>query len=78
MVVNVHSHVVSMILSCLLVFPSRFVMAILTYSGRFPCFPPQAFLLLFAFRDSSGVERVPAFSRDVRYGRKWRNRPERR
>ena len=33
-------------------------MAFLTHSGRFPRFPPQAFLLLFAFRDTSGVATV--------------------
>ena len=33
-------------------------MAFLTYSGQFPCSPPQAFLLLLAFRDTSGVATI--------------------
>ena len=58
MVGNVHLHVIYIILGCLLVLHSSIVLAFLTYSGRFPCFSPQAFLLLFAFRDASGVATI--------------------
>ena len=36
-------------------------MVILTCPGRFPHFLLQAFLLLYVFRDTSGVATVPGF-----------------